>query len=274
MKSSRFQMEFFETYYFCNIANNVLADPLPHLRHLNDIFGDQRYSLFIKPFPKYSALHYFISEILRLLIDEGTGDGAIDEMIRTGSKELWVNRAMKQHGIEHQSFSEWLDQVGVQLDACVEEDIVDYHGQLYADGPFQKLQEQMVDEVFYVMFMNRDFLRRLNEMIASEIKDETEDGVPDHEKVFFSKPGVLRRVAIPSWVKRAVFYRDRGACGKCNIDISGLVAIENMKHFDHIVPLAQGGINDVTNVQLLCEKCNLDKRHLNNFTSKQYERWY
>jgi 5-methylcytosine-specific restriction endonuclease McrA len=79
---------------------------------------------------------------------------------------------------------------------------------------------------------------------------------------------------MPEWVKKAVLYRDRGACGACNKDVSGLICIGNQKNFDHIVPLAQGGMNDVTNVQLLCEECNLKKGHANSFTSKQYERWY
>jgi len=30
-------------------------------------------------------------------------------------------------------------------------------------------------------------------------------------------------------------------------------------HVDHIVPLAQGGTNDITNFQALCPKCNLSK---------------
>jgi 5-methylcytosine-specific restriction endonuclease McrA len=50
--------------------------------------------------------------------------------------------------------------------------------------------------------------------------------------------------------------------------------INSAIHYDHIVPLAQGGINDVTNIQLLCDKCNLKKTSKNVFTTLKYESWY
>ena len=45
-------------------------------------------------------------------------------------------------------------------------------------------------------------------------------------------------------------------------------------NFDHIIPLALGGINDVTNIQLLCESCNKSKGANKISTSTKYERWY
>jgi len=97
--------------------------------------------------------------------------------------------------------------------------------------------------------------------------------VTEAEESFLSSKGRLKRVTIPEWVKKAVFYRDRGMCGYCNMDISRLVAIGNKKHFDHIVPLAQGGLNDVTNIQLLCETCNTGKGHRTTNTSARVELW-
>ena len=79
---------------------------------------------------------------------------------------------------------------------------------------------------------------------------------------------------IPDWVRRAVFFRDRGMCVTCGIDLSGLGSIWSDEHFDHIVPLASGGLNDITNIQLLCAGCNLKKGGRNTLTSTSYEDWY
>ena len=44
-------------------------------------------------------------------------------------------------------------------------------------------------------------------------------------------------------------------------------------HYDHMVPLEQGGMNDVTNIQLLCSSCNLSKGTF-SATSNIYQNWY
>lgn len=60
----------------------------------------------------------------------------------------------------------------------------------------------------------------------------------------------------------------------CARDLSGIVAIESPDNFDHIVSLARSGINDVTNIQLLCEVCNHRKSDGDESTSSMYERWF
>ena len=46
------------------------------------------------------------------------------------------------------------------------------------------------------------------------------------------------------------------------------------ERYDHIVPLARFGANDVTNLQLLCEPCNLAKSAENEPVSRRYQRAY
>ena len=111
-------------------------------------------------------------------------------------------------------------------------------------------------------------------MLAFRISELVLDELSEDERKFFKKDGILKRVGIPVWARRAVFFRDRGLCNTCRTDISGLVNIQSENHFDHIIPLALGGINDVTNLQLLCQKCNLSKGSRNKDTSKIYEAWY
>lgn len=79
---------------------------------------------------------------------------------------------------------------------------------------------------------------------------------------------------MPMRCKRAVFHRDRGRCTKCRKDLTGLVTLGNAVHYDHIVPLALGGINDITNIQALCSRCNQKKNDRKVETSRVYEKWY
>lgn len=105
--------------------------------------------------------------------------------------------------------------------------------------------------------MNRDFLLYFNHYMSRT-----------HE-------GNFSRIHMPEWAKRAVFYRDRGRCVLCGKDLCGQLAISGEReiHYDHMVPLEQGGMNDVTNIQLLCSSCNLSKGTF-SATSNIYQNWY
>lgn len=67
----------------------------------------------------------------------------------------------------------------------------------------------------------------------------------------------IKRKTIPAWVKKTIYSRDRGKCSICNTDI--LFELSESDHIDHIIPLSRGGCNDLVNLQLLCQKCNLTK---------------
>src|SRR3546814_4242597 len=77
------------------------------------------------------------------------------------------------------------------------------------------------------------------------------------------------------WGQRAVFCRDRGRCVLCENDLTGLMSIDNVENYDHIVPISGWGINDITNLQLLCVSCNQRyKRDGAPVTSRRYQSWY
>lgn len=60
------------------------------------------------------------------------------------------------------------------------------------------------------------------------------------------------REPIPEDVQHQVWNRDSGKCVKCG-------SREKLE-FDHIIPFSKGGSNTARNLQLLCEKCNREKR--------------
>jgi hypothetical protein len=274
MKTKLFQMDYYDTYYFANIIHTVITNSFPYLRTLDSFFGDLNYKRFLANFPKHSALHQFIEFGIDQIIIESIDDVEVDAVVNVERHELWISHALRYHQIEHIGFTDWLKSQGNTLEDVSEEAILEYYQHLYDAGPLEDLQTRIVDEVFFLLFLNRDLLRQFNEMISFYILNLDSNLLTTEEKALFRRNGTLKRAYIPAWARRAVFYRDRGRCAFCYKDISGLVSIQSQQHYDHIVPLAKGGINDVTNLQLLCNKCNLQKKDINTNTSKFYERWY
>lgn len=128
---------------------------------------------------------------------------------------------------------------------------------MLCDDNFDNLIIQLSNEMFYVLFQNRGFLYDFNSSLSG-YNDE-----------------VKQRIPIPLWVQRAVFFRDHGICVFCGKDLSGLLhaADDREVHYDHIIPLSQNGVNDISNLQLTCKKCNLKKGSCDK-TSTEYMQWY
>lgn len=62
------------------------------------------------------------------------------------------------------------------------------------------------------------------------------------------------RIPIPAEVRKYVFQRDKYQCQSC-----GKTTTETQLTIDHIIPLARGGQNDISNLQTLCSRCNQKK---------------
>ena len=56
---------------------------------------------------------------------------------------------------------------------------------------------------------------------------------------------------ISETTKKIVYSRDRGICQCCGSSLS--------LEYDHIIPFSCGGSSVVSNIQLLCQKCNRSK---------------
>lgn len=56
---------------------------------------------------------------------------------------------------------------------------------------------------------------------------------------------------IPETTKKIVYTRDGGICKCCGSSVS--------LEFDHVTPFSCGGGSSVSNIQLLCQKCNRSK---------------
>jgi hypothetical protein len=288
MKPPNIRVQFYETYFFASAIRNILHDQFSYIRTLDEFYGDGKHLYFSKPFPRFSAFHSFLEFVIDDLLTAPTEEIDLDERranaerfrnIPTALAEiepftLPIESAFKHHDLEYETFLEWLQANGKRFADADPDDIHEYLSDLRLCGPFEELLIQSVRESFFVLYGNRHLLMLFNDMMARQFQRAAMDEVPEEHIHHFEKAGVLKRVHVPEWVRRAVFYRDKGRCVSCQSDLSGLVTIWSEEHFDHIVPLAGGGLNDVTNIQLLCGACNLKKGAGCAFTSSYYEDWY
>lgn len=283
------EAKFYETYYFCNIIKNILYFPDDYLRKLNEFYGDETIYYRLGTFRKYSALHELIEFIIEDVYYEQANEKFLSEKKALLERfrelpillrhmrpcTLPIERALEHHQMKHQSFEAFLGNQEKHFTDCNAEDVYEYILELRESGIFDLLIEHITKEVFHVLFQNRELVKTFNIMMADALEREENSTPPVEIEELFSKPGILKRVAIPKWVRRAVFYRDRGRCVLCDKDLSGQVNLENQENYDHIVPLAKHGLNDVSNIQLLCKECNQhEKRAGEAVTSNRYQSWY
>jgi hypothetical protein len=288
MKRPLIDAKFYETYHFAGIVNDILSNQMDYLDAVNAFCGEGRHFEYSVPFPKVSAFHRFLQVTIDDVIVDTTQDVDLDDRrkiaasfrsVRAALADLKphvlpIEEAFRHHGLKYESFTAWLKQSRKKFETADADDIHEYLIEQRLSGPLEELVVHSAREVFFVLFANRKLLLHFNYMMAQAFTHHVDDEIPSEFQQYFEKPGVLKRARMPEWVQRAVFYRDRGRCVACDADLSRLLSAWSEDHFDHVVPLAAGGMNDVTNIQLLCGECNRRKgsRHLT--TSSSYEDWY
>lgn len=105
---------------------------------------------------------------------------------------------------------------------------------------YERNKEQIEKDKVKAKLLEKKKKREIEKLALQELIDEGE--------IF---PEANKRPPIPKTVVDAVWNRDRGKCVYCGSN-------ENL-HLDHIIPFSKGGDTSVENLQLLCQKCNLEK---------------
>ena len=68
---------------------------------------------------------------------------------------------------------------------------------------------------------------------------------------------IPQRRTIPLDVRWKVLKRDNYRCVVCGANPASNHSVE--LHIDHIIPVVRGGTNDLSNLRMLCDRCNLGK---------------
>ncbi|MDV9172854.1 HNH endonuclease signature motif containing protein [Streptomyces sp. W16] len=285
------QHEYLDTYRIASLVETYANSHINYLRELEALTLDCGICAFIPHWQKDTALHKFIRYAAEIMLED---DNSGKYKVAFGGDPVhpkWtlpLEEALVTYGIQDEVLWEIPEIAPVEKtqdngviyttdapelrNACYE-----YFQEMQMTQVYNDLLHKISDEVFFVMFTNRVALQNLHQYLAYHVlNDSMEYLEPDHPQLmkFYTKSGRMRRTHIPMWARRAIFFRDRGICTKCKKDISGLLNPFSRENYDHIVPLAEGGLNDVTNLQLLCESCNNKKSARLEPTSKQYQRWF
>jgi hypothetical protein len=284
-----FKAHYYATYYYASVIRDWLEDPLAVTTLTEGFWCDGEILHYSVPFRRASALHAFIRFVVYTLLHQRNDEAQLEHnqnvyrnymhmreaLAEMQPDALAINLEMAGHGVAHETFAEWLSTNGKTFLEADADDIYEYHQNLALSEEFDCFATQIAEEVFFLLFQNRHVLLRFNEWMAAHLLPSDPEAELDGEyRRYFTNTGVLKRVTVPIWAKNAVFFRDHGKCTSCLGDISGLIGPQPPRHYDHIVPLIAGGLNDVTNLQLLCAVCNAAKGAGAGVTSAFYQRWY
>ncbi|MCY9263991.1 HNH endonuclease [Bacillus haynesii] len=128
----------------------------------------------------------------------------------------------------------------------------------YVNENSKLIDESLTHAAFQVVFLDRKFLHDFHYEISKKIKKNAIDMDKD-DKINFTQKNGFKRCHFPVWMKKAVFYRDKGCCVSCRRDLTGYFNVSGTYHVDHIIPLKLYGNNDPSNFQILCDTCNTQK---------------
>lgn len=198
----------FRTYVLCQAANRLLDGGFE--LNVNDFFEP----LFettdeINEFSKHSLLHSYCEWVIQQNIwDE---EENIIEIVRSEYKSkqysrntgtLWIDRAINHYCQANYDFLDWIKDsakaVDQMSDVEIDDSRYDYLSNLQLGEEYDTCITRLSNEMFYILFQNREFLYRFNYYLAiyNKVKQN--------------------RIFIPKWSQRAVFLE--------TVDVASFVA--------------------------------------------------
>lgn len=255
------EFKFVSTYNLAAHVRDKIIDNEP-LEYVSDFFDiNSQIPQYLKQ-SKTTLLHDFIHQ------EFVEGVYYLDRKLASDSLDEWKNY-LDIYKIGYPTYKEFVTAKGNynESDDVDESYYADQYSEKLSEIVVEKVSAHVVNETFSILFRDRKLLMEFNKLLADQITKLKQVDYP----ALLDKDGIVKRCAYwPDWVKRALNFRDQGSCAICLSDISGLLNVKFEKAIDHIVPLKLGGTNDITNLQLLCKSCNLDKLDHTIKTSDYY----
>lgn len=257
------------TYLECSDSAEIIQELLK--TNVNAVLEPQKFTLLHSFCSTY--LYYYLMHERWFLLDDLCDDLDSETIIDYIGK---VASILSEYGIATQDYAKTIRLFNKKYEASnyeLDHEYKNVVGTIFDEllTHFDAIEDYIVDATFYLLYDNKEFLFKFNKYISQFVTIAT---LPND---CFDKNGhVIRAKYIPTWLKRAVYYRDRGRCQHCGKDLSGQFSIpeDGALHYDHIIPLEQGGTNDATNFQLLCGKCNLKKSGNLFFPDYRYQMYW
>ena len=169
------------------------------------------------------------------IVGPNQGSKAREVLIKTENDlvnhfaKLKINIPISKHINQEQFFIEYKNEIEEresvlykeQEDKRIQEEKNDIKNELLENERKKKLEKLVLDELIQ------------EGLISNAFQNES------------------RRECIPQDIMDSVWIRDGGKCVKCG-------GQDNLE-FDHIIPFSKGGANTDRNLQILCNKCYVEK---------------
>lgn len=217
------EMRYHNVYYYCGILNNIIEyqqeEFLTKLWEFSHVYLEE----IPKQYRKESVLLLFCRWSVKSIMEEDMAEELaelkrlIEKFSGKGKENLedafWsdgtyfsfeVERAIEHYCEKKTRFYDWLKEETYDI---LEDAFDDYLFELWIGDEYETIVNKIADEMFYILFLNREFLLCFNHYMSRTHKTK------------------FSHAYMPQWVKRAVFYRDRGKCVLCGNDLSGLLMI-------------------------------------------------
>lgn len=125
----------------------------------------------------------------------------------------------------------------------------------FYDALYEKHKKEIIEKIWSILFANHLFVYNFNLLISKYINKN------NLNPSYFDGDYLKRKGSWPKWITNAIDFKYGNRCFYCGKDLGNQTRLleSREKHYDHIISLKERGTNDVVNLQLLCQDCNLSK---------------